>query len=170
MQIGHALHRSRPEMLLVANRAGAVLDHIRFVQVVFFLRAERRIRFVALLAFMIDRTEIDPMVEPVLDDAFEFCRRQVVPRRGVLVMTLGAILLELRMMAGNFSRAEKFFADALLKNELLVNDDGRYSAGQGNEARAEARHSPRMLPFVIAEIAFVTLGNLFLGSSRRGHD
>jgi hypothetical protein len=26
-----------------------------------------------------------------------------------------------------------------------------------------------MLPFVIAQIAFVTLGNLFLGSSRCGH-
>jgi hypothetical protein len=169
LRIGHRFHRPRPEVFHMAKGAGTIFDHIRFVQVVLLCRAERRVSLVALLAFVIDGAEIDPVVEPVFYDALEFRQREVVPHRGGLVMTLGAVLLELRVMAGNFTRAEKLLARAPLKNEFLVNDDGRHAAGEGDEAGSEARHPPGMLPFVITEIAFVALGNLFLGASRSGH-
>ena len=133
-------------------------------------RFERRLPFVAILAVAIDRREIDPVVEPVLYDVLEFRRRQVVPHRGILVMTLGAVLFELCVMTGNLSRAEKFLANPLLKNELLKKDDARDAAGDRKEAGAPTRNPPRMLPLVITEIAFVALGNLFLGASGRSHD
>ena len=103
LQIGHPLHRARPEMFLMADRAGPVFDHVRLVQIVFFLRPERRVLLVALFALVIDRVEIDPVMKPVFDDALEFRQRELVAHRRVLVMALGAILLELRVMAGNSS-------------------------------------------------------------------
>ena len=47
--------------------------------------------------------KIDPVMEPVFDDALEFRERQVVAHRRILVVALGAILLVLRVMAGNSS-------------------------------------------------------------------
>ena len=169
LRIGHRFHRPRPEMFHVADGAGTIFDHVRFVQVVFLRRPERRIFFVALLAFVIDRTEIEAAVKAVFDDALEFRQREIAPYHRGLVMTLSAILFELRVMAGDFSGAEKLLARPSLKNHLLINDDGRHAADEGDEAGEEAGHAPGMLPFVIAEIAFVTLGNLLLGSSWRGH-
>jgi len=87
----------------VADRAGAVLNHVRFVEIVFFCDAERRIAFVTLLAFEIDRFEIEPVMKPVFDNAFKFRERQVAPRRCVLVVARRAILLVFRVLARKFS-------------------------------------------------------------------
>jgi len=103
LDIGNLFHRSRPEMFLMANRAGPVLDHVRLVQIVFFLRPEGRILLVTRLAPEIDRVEIDSVMEPVLKDALEFCKRQRVAHGRALIVALGAILFVLRVMAGNSS-------------------------------------------------------------------
>src|SRR5205814_308487 len=108
-------------------------------------------------------------MEPVFDDALEFRERQIASHRCVLVVARGTILLVLRMMTGKFSGAEKFLVRLPAKNPFLINEDRREPADDRDEARAKACDSPRMLPFVIAEIAFVALGDLLLGSSRRRH-
>ena len=153
-----------------------IIYHIRFVQLVIlrdhegWFRFERRLPFVAILALVIDRREIDSAVEPVFEVALKFCRGEIVPRRGALAMTTCAALLERGVIAGNCSRAEKIFADALLRNELLVKDDARDASGDGQGAGAPPRHAPGMLSLGITKIAFVALGNLFLGAFGRGHD
>src|SRR2546430_1841393 len=82
----------------------------------------------------------------------------------------GAILFVPGGMSGDSPQTEKFLAGLLPKNPILVSNDRREAAGEREEADRKSRHPPRVLPFVIAEIAFVTLGDLFLRSSRRGHD
>ena len=103
IQIGHAFHRPWPKMFLVADRTRAVLDHVRFVQIIFFRRSERRIFLVALLAFVIDCAEIDPAMKPIFDDALEFRPGQVIAYRGIPVVALGALLFELRVLVRKFS-------------------------------------------------------------------
>ena len=169
MPIGHRLHGPGPEMFHMADGARTVFHHVRFVQVVFLHGAEGGILLVTLLAFVIDRAEIEPPVEPVFDDAVEFRQGEIARCHRGLVMTLSAVLFKFGVMTRNFSGAEELLARAPLKNHVLVNEDGRHAAHERDEAGDEARHSPRMLPFVIAQIAFVALGNLFLRSSRRGH-
>ena len=109
MQIGDRFHPSRPEMFLVADRAGAVFHHVRFVQ---------RVLLVALLALAIDRGEIDSVLEAVADHVLDLRQRDSVAERGVFVVALCAVLRERRVPARNHTRAEKFFVSALLKKEL----------------------------------------------------
>src|SRR5207248_9544806 len=118
----------------------------------------------------IDRGEIDAAMEPVVHYGLEFGERDFLAKRGALIVTDGALRRVLSVVAGNFSRVEKFFTHALAKNHLLVDEDAGDAPGQREKADAETRHSPRMLPFVITEIAFVTFGDLLLGPCRRSHD
>ena len=170
MQIRHRFHPSRPEVFHMADGTGTVLDDVWLVQIKFLRDAHGRMLFVARLAFAIDRSEIEAAMKPVAHDGFELGKRMVAREHRALVVTACAILRIRRVAARNRSCAEEFFAGALLRNELLVNDDARDAAGNGDEAGEPARHAPGMLPFVITEIAFVALGDLFLGASRRGHD
>jgi hypothetical protein len=152
-------------MFLMANRTGTVIHHVRFVQIVFsFLRCDLRLFLVALLAPPINRSEIDPMMEPVFQDGFEFRESQVIGGDTGFGVTLRAILRDRGVTARNGSGVEEFFVAVPLKK-----NDAREAAGEREEAGAEARNPPWMLPFVITEIAFVTLGDLLLGASRRGH-
>jgi hypothetical protein len=94
MQIRDLFHPSRSEVFLMADGAGTIFDDVRFVQDVLL---------VALLAFAIDRSEIDPVLESLLHDALKPGQRDPVAKRGALVMTLRAVLGEGRVTAGNFS-------------------------------------------------------------------
>jgi len=79
-------------------------------------------------------------------------------------MALRAIVSESRVRRGNFPRVEKRFMAALLKN-----DDGDDTADNRDPACPQPRSPPRMQSAVVAEVAFVALGDLFLRATRRGH-
>ena len=68
------------------------------------------------------------------------------------------------MTARNFSGIKKCFASARLKKQ-----DSSDAANNSEEADPVTRSPPAMLPAVVAEIAFVTFGDLFLRSARRSH-
>ena len=68
------------------------------------------------------------------------------------------------MGCGNFPGIEKCLPAVHLKK-----NDARDPADDREEADPVTRATPGVLLFVITEIAFVALGNLFLCSARRGH-
>src|ERR1700693_2425674 len=79
-------------------------------------------------------------------------------------MTTGAVIAERRVIARNRSGVEKL---------LVAVDSKKYdtcdSASNGEETDPATGATPGMFLVVITEIAFVALGNLLLGSTRRGH-
>src|ERR1700694_2475965 len=109
-------------------------------------------------------------MEPVVHDGLELGECDFLAERGALVVADGTLRRVLSVVAGNFSRVEKLFADALAKNHLLVDENPGETSGESEKAYAEPRHPPRMLPSVIAKIAFVPFGDLLLGPCRRSHD
>src|SRR5205085_915936 len=171
LRIRDPFHPGGAEMFLVADGAGAVLDHVRLVRIVFlFLLLEARIFLVAFLAPQIDRGEIDAAMEPVVHYGLEFCEGDSLAERGALIVADGAVRRVLGVVAGDFSRVEKLLTRALTKNHLLIDEDAGDAPGEREKADAEPRHPPRMLPLVIAKIAFVTFGDLLLGPCWRSHD
>ena len=79
-------------------------------------------------------------------------------------MALCAVVGKPGVTARNFSRIKKYFASARLKKH----DTGN-SADDGEEADPKTRSAPRMQAAVVAEIAFVAFGDLFLRSAGCGH-
>ena len=79
-------------------------------------------------------------------------------------MALCAVVGKPGVTARNFSRIKKYFATARLKKH----DTGN-SADDSEEADPKTRSAPRMQAAVVAEIAFVAFGDLFLRSAGCGH-
>src|SRR5437667_3253470 len=79
-------------------------------------------------------------------------------------MTTRAVVAERRVIARNFAGVEKLLVAVHLKK----NDAGD-PADDREEADPVTGATPGMFFVVITEIAFVALGDLFLGSTRRGH-
>ena len=79
-------------------------------------------------------------------------------------MALRAVVGESGVTARNFSGIKKCFVSARLKKQ-----DSSDAANNSEEADPVTRSPPPMLPAVVAEIAFVAFGNLFLRSARRSH-
>ena len=78
-------------------------------------------------------------------------------------MTTRAVVAERSVIARNFAGVEKL----LLAVHLKKNDAGD-PADDREEADPVTGATPGMFLIVITEIAFVALGDLFLGSTRRG--
>ena len=79
-------------------------------------------------------------------------------------MALRAVVGKPGVTARNFSGIKKCFASARLKKQ-----DSSDAANNSEKADPVTRSPPPMLPAVVAEIAFVAFGNLFLRSARRSH-
>lgn len=147
-------------MFLMTRRTGAVLHHVGFVECV-----RPPILFkVASLTFSVDRLERDAVMKTFAQHCVESRWRQRATADERLIVALRAIVSEPGMTARNLSGVEKCFATAHLKKH-----EAGDSADDGEEADPKTRAPPRVLFLVIAEIAFVTFGNLFLRSARRGH-
>ena len=79
-------------------------------------------------------------------------------------MALCAVVGKPGVTARNFSGIKKCFASARLKKQ-----DSSDAANNSEEADPVTRSPPPMVPTVVAEIAFVAFGNLFLRSAGRSH-
>ena len=79
-------------------------------------------------------------------------------------MALLAVVSKCGMTARNLSRIEKCFRPTALKKP-----NARDSGNNREEADPKTRSPKWMLSMVVAEIAFVALGNLFLRSAGRSH-
>src|SRR5437773_2481911 len=79
-------------------------------------------------------------------------------------MALSAVVGKTGVTARNLSRIKKCFATAHLKKQNAGD-----SANNSEEADPKTRPPPRMLSAVVAEIAFIALGDLLLRSAWRGH-
>src|ERR1700674_1803851 len=109
-------------------------------------------------------------MESLFPPRLEFGERDFLAEGGALVVADGTLRRVLSVVAGNFSRVEKLFADAFAKNHPLVDENPGDTSSEREKADAEPRHPPQMLPPVIAKIAFVPFGDLLLGPCRRSHD
>ena len=94
-------------MFLVASRTGTILHDICLVQ---------SVMGVTRFAFLVDWIESDPVSESFFHNRAKLLRRERPAGHQRSVMTLGAIVTELGMAAGNFPGAEKSLAAACLKN------------------------------------------------------
>lgn len=124
----------------------------------------KRMLSVTRLAFAVDRLERHAVSEPVAQHLFEFRWRQRAAGHEGLVVTLRAIVGNARVRHRNFSRVKKSLAAAHLENDEA--DDSAYDC---DEADQRASAPPRVELVVVPEVALVALGDLFLGSARRGH-
>lgn len=136
-------------MLLVTRSAGTILDDVRFVE---------HVPLMTRLTFAIDRLKSEAVMKSVAHN-----RRQFFSRGG-FVMTGRAIVGKPAVRCGNFPGIKKCFATTQLEN-----GDGDDAADERDQAHERARPSPRMQFSVITEIGLVTLGDLFLRATRRGH-
>jgi hypothetical protein len=145
-------------MLLMTCRAGAVLNDVRLVQ---------RVLHVTRLTFLIDGRKGDAFAKSIAYHLFEFHECERTARHQGFVVTARTVVAESGMVGGNSTNVEKRFTATHLKN-----GDANDSADDGQNADQGACPPPRMQPTVIAEIAFVALGDLFLRASwvchRRG--
>jgi hypothetical protein len=131
-------------MFLMTCRAGAVLDDVRFVKAVFLMTS---------LAFAIDRFYGDAVTKTIAYHLGKF------PGGDVAVVTLGAVVPELCVTRRNFAGVKESFATVLLKKP-----DRDQSAKDREQTDNESRAPPGVKSAIITEIAFVTLGDLFLGA------
>jgi hypothetical protein len=95
-------------MLLVAGRAGTIFHHVRFVEAVLLVTS---------FAFPIDCFDGDAVAKTIAQDGRKF------PGGDIAVVTLGAVVGELRVTRRDFASIEKSFAPVLLKKQ-----DGKESA------------------------------------------
>src|ERR1700731_1595463 len=87
-------------MFLVTGRAGSILDDVGFVKAVLLMTS---------LAFAIDRFDGDAVAKTIAQDGGKFSGD------GIAVVTLGAIIGELRVTRRNLAGIKKSFATVLLK-------------------------------------------------------
>src|ERR1051325_806825 len=120
--------------------------------------------FVTSLAFLIDRLERNAPMKPVADDLFESRRRERSAGHQRLIVTLRAVVSEFRVWRGNVAGIEKCLTPVQSKKY-----DRCDSANDCQHCRQRTGASPWMQILVVAEIAFVTFGDLLLSASGFGH-
>ena len=142
-------------MFLMTSRTGFVLHHAGLVKGVLLM---------AGLTLSVDWIEGHAVTKTVAHDRLEFVGRQRPGRHQAFVMALRAVVRESGMAGRYLADVEKGFASPFLKKP-----DGEQPGSDGQKANGKTRAPPRMQPIVVAEIAFVALGDLLLGASRLGH-
>lgn len=136
-------------MFLVTGRARPILHHVRLVEAMFL---------VTDFAFGIDLIGRDPISKTLTQ------RWRKVSAGDTGFMTLGAIIRELGVAGRDFSGVEESFVPATLEEK-----DRDQTTEDHDQTDNESHLPPRMQPAIVAEIAFVPLGDLLLRASGFRH-
>jgi len=136
-------------MLLMACRARPILNDVRFMKAVLL---------VAALAFAIDRFDGDAVVKTIADHFGK------LSANGGIIVTFLAIVRELGVGGCDLAGVKKSFLTAARENKNC-----EQPAEDRDQADNQSCEPPRMKAPVVAEIAFVALGDLLLRARRSRH-
>ena len=159
----HQRERRGSLMLLMARGTRTILHHVRFVEGV-HLPAQFKMAGIASFIDELDPVGRDPIAETVAHNLPELLGGQLAAGDERLVMTIVAVVRQRSVIGGKQAWVKKLFRRA-----FVGKPDRGQAADKENQTNNQSGAAPSVQFSVIAEIAFVALGDLLLRASRAGH-